>query len=111
MELSTAKIGAMILAMEARMGAVLVRAAIAVTLLWSGYAHALSASEPNEGDLDSTAATKIQTARAFTRRRVRSAAKYQRVRARAVETAYTYSFSRHHTGTCSRHAGVATWVH
>ena len=92
------------------MSAVLVRAAVAATLLWSGYAHALSASEPNESDLDSH------------RRYQNSDGESVHSPARSISGEIpkgasarcrdgTYSFSRHHTGTCSRHRGVATWVH
>ena len=88
-----------------------VLALTAALALASAHAFAFQSSDaaPNEGDLDNH--------RAYVNRDgqiVHAPAHSLSGRVPEGATARcrdgTYSFSRHHTGTCSRHGGVAQWL-
>src|SRR3569623_1766353 len=63
-------------------------------------------AEPNEADLDSHGRYK-KTVATLIRERNASQAKYQIDSATAQCHGGSYSFSKHRSGTCSRHGGVA----
>ena len=76
--------------------------------LTSFAAHAYAYSTPNESDLDNH-----QTYRNHDGETVRSPARSRSDEIPDGATARcrdgTWSFSRHRSGTCSRHGGVAAW--
>jgi hypothetical protein len=81
----------------------------AAAFLFSATAHAYSYNAPDEADLDNH--------RSYVNRDgnvVHAPARSRSGTIPAEATAQcrdgTYSFSRHHSGTCSRHGGVASWA-
>jgi hypothetical protein len=86
-----------------------VAVAVAALFLFSGAtAHAYYRNTPNESDLDNHGHYVNhdgQTVHAPARSRSGQIPDGASAQCRDG----TYSFSRHHSGTCSRHGGVAAW--